>query len=361
MANPVFRIVIWVAAISTVMTAHRAHAATETSCQPEQGMTFVCGPLNVEDMILIPGTQDLIASGLAGPGMNSGNLYWVDGQKNTAYALIPSGGPALHEYAACPSSFDPAKFKPHGIGLGEGRDHQRLLYVVNHGGRESIEIFRVAPNADTVALQWVGCVMLPDGASGNGVAPLPGGGFAATKFFDTRRGNWLEQLKARQKTGAVYVWKPGKGFKVVVGSEASGDNGVAVTADGRWLFVNLWPEKRIVRFALDGKAPPKSVAIDFMPDNIHLAADGSLLVGGHISDIQTLFACKRAECPVDWAVARLGPRSAAIDYLLWEKGTDAFQGVTGAIEMDGRLWLSTFRGDRIASVATPTHGLEPVR
>ncbi len=87
-------------------------------------------------------------------------------------------------------------------------------------------------------------------------------------------------------------------------------------------------EKRILKLALDGSGTSTSIPIDFMPDNIHAAPDGSLLIGGHVADIRTLMSCKRAECPVDWALARMDPATQRIEYLLWEKGTSEYEGVT---------------------------------
>ncbi len=339
----------------TMMFSHPARAEDGSpACASAPPLEFVCGPVNAEDLVAVPGRAELIVSGFAMPDMAAGKLYLIDTvTRRSTEAKLEIAARPLPEYASCPAPLRPSGFQPHGIALLPGRSNSHLLYVVNHGERESIEMFAVDGARHPSALTWVGCVVLPPGTSGNGVAPLPDGGFVATKFYDIAQGNWMMQLLSLAKTGAVYAWHPTKGFAEFADARASGDNGIEISADGKWVFVNIWPEKRVLRLSTDGSSPAVSVALDFMPDNIHRAPDGTLLVGGHIADIHTLFSSKRADFPVDWSVARLDPVTLKVEYLLWEKGTHAFQGVTGAIELDGKLWLSVFHGDRVASLDLP--------
>jgi hypothetical protein len=256
-------------------------------------------------------------------------------------------------YAACPGPLDPARLSPHGLALrrtGEGRS---LLYVVNHGVRESIEVFAIDARTPEIRARWIGCVVLPEGASGNAVAPLDDGGFVATKFFDTRQGAEMAQFAARRRTSLVYRWTPGRGFTEIAGGDMVGDNGMVTSKDGAWVYVTSWVEKRVVRLPLQGAGPVASVAVDFMPDNLRWAPDGSILIGGQATDIDMLLACKRARCPLDWAVARLDPQTMAVSYLYWEKGTPEFAGATVAVEAGDKLWIGTFHGDRVAVVDVP--------
>ena len=63
---------------------------------------------------------------------------------------------------------------PHGINLEERADGAYDLYVVNHGGREGVGVFRLDLTADDgIDLTWTGCVTMPRGTFANGVAPLP--------------------------------------------------------------------------------------------------------------------------------------------------------------------------------------------
>ena len=58
------------------------------------------------------------------------------------------------------------------------------------------------------------------------------------------------------------------GFKEIPGVVASGENGIETSADGRWVFIDIWPEKRVLRVDLTGVEATRSIALDFMPDNI---------------------------------------------------------------------------------------------
>ena len=60
------------------------------------------------------------------------------------------------------------------------------LYVVNHGGRESIEIFTLDPKGAEPAVTWNGCAVMPSHTWPNSVAPLPDGGMVVTDMFDPK-------------------------------------------------------------------------------------------------------------------------------------------------------------------------------
>ncbi|MGE0114039.1 MAG: hypothetical protein AB7T07_04020 [Steroidobacteraceae bacterium] len=331
----------------------------QQDCTPANGLEFLCGPRNVEDMIRLPGRAALIGSSSLGPGAptgpaaQSGKLYFIDTRARAYVQLVPDiSGKPQSEYSACPGAPNVVKFSPHGIAIRRGSQGHHLLYVVNHGGRESIEMFTVNV-ATSIGLKWIGCVILPDGALGNGVVPLRDGGFVATKFIDTRHGNMLDQLAALEKTGAVYRWRPGKGFTTLPGSVMSGNNGVETSADGKWLFVDVWPEKRIVRFALDGDVAPVSIPLDFLPDNIHRMPDDSLLIAGQSGDIQALSLRYKLQQPIDWVVAWLDPQNLRVIPLLREKGTPVFSNVSGAAQVGNALWLGSVHGDRVAIKLLP--------
>ncbi|MGD9843630.1 MAG: SMP-30/gluconolactonase/LRE family protein [Steroidobacteraceae bacterium] len=342
--------------------AERAFSATalptqEPNCAPENGLNFLCGPLNIEDMVTIPGHNALIGSSGRAPdapvGAPVGKLYFIDTKARAFVQLVPDvTGMARQEYSACPSAPDMSAFSPHGIGLRAGVHEQHLLYVVNHGGREAIELFALDASRTPVSLTWVGCVVLPEGGFGNGVAPLADGGFVATKFLDKRHGDMLSQFSIQEKTGAVYRWHPGQGITELPGGDLSGNNGIETSADGKWVFVNVWPEKRVVRFALDGHAPI-SIPLDFMPDNIHRAPDGSLLIAGQDTDIPTLWQHFSTNTPIDWVVVRLDPKTLRVSPLLREKGTSHFDNVSGAAQIGNVLWLGPVHGDRVASKSLP--------
>ena len=77
------------------------------ACAPSGGLSFICGVQNPEDLVLVPNTRWLIASGMA-PGSG---LHLVDTQAKTVRNLyaagVPSTRPDRAKYANCPGPLDP--------------------------------------------------------------------------------------------------------------------------------------------------------------------------------------------------------------------------------------------------------------
>ena len=345
------------AALSALLLASHASAQDKAGdCGSQGALGYVCGLRNIEDLQKLPGKPLLVA---ATYGMKAGgdSLLLLDASTH-AVKPLPLGAPKLDPiYKACPSPIDMSLFSPHGIALKAGADGRHTLYVVNHGGRESIEVFELDARSADIRARWIGCVVLPEGASGNAVAPLHDGGFVATKFFDTREGPQLPQFAARKRTSLLYRWSPTAGFSVIPGGDRIGDNGVIVSPDGTSVYVTSWIEKKIFRLPLKGDQPIASVAVDLMPDNLRWAPDGSILIGGQATDIDMLVACKHARCDQDWSVARMDPKTLKVDYLYWEKGTPTFAGATVAEQVGQKLFIGTFHGDRIVVADVPAKPL----
>jgi hypothetical protein len=82
-----------------------------------------------------------------------------------------------------------------------------------------------------------------------------------------------------EATGRVLEWHPGKGFQALPDSQMSGGNGLAMSADGREIYASAWAGARLVVLRRDG-GTRREVPLPFLQDNIHVLADGTLLVGG---------------------------------------------------------------------------------
>lgn len=327
-------------------------AAAAPACAPEGQVHYLCGPKNVEDMALAPGGRWIVASGMTSPDTPVGHLYAIDARARTFKVIAPDvSGPAAPAFRACPGPPDLARFAPHGLGLTARRGGRQTLYVVNHGGREAIEVFRLRAGPGGPSLRWIGCAILPDNGSGNGVAPLPGGGFVASKFEQAGDEKAFDKMAAGETTGAVYAWRPGAGWRKLAKSDLSGANGVEVTPDGRFILVNAWPEQRVLRFRNGSDEAPASVKTGFLPDNLRLAPGGKVLVAGQGGNIKTLLAsCGQPRCPHGWAVDRLDPKTMTLTPVLRVPGTASFDDATSALQVGRELWIGTYRGDRVAIV-----------
>ncbi len=318
-----------------------ATSATATSCAPEGDLKFLCGLINVEDFLPVAGGRWLVGGSLK-PG--SVGLYLIDTTAKTFKAVELSVAAKSDPMYACPAP-DLKGLATHGLEVKPGRGGIDTVYAVNHGGRESVEVFRL--HAAKGAAEWVGCAVLPPGANGNSVAALPKGAFVVTKFLDNGDKDAFQHILAGQINGVVYLFTPGKGFSEVPGTRLSGDNGILASPDGKWLYVNAYGTREIYRVPLSGTGERTSVKVDFNPDNLRWAPDGTILATGQFVTLQNL------DAKHGWATVRVDPRTLKVTPLVKEPGLAGFDDATTAVEVGTTLWFGTFRGDRIAYRAIP--------
>ena len=313
------------------------------ACAAEGDLQFVCNLANVEDILPVAGGRWLVGSSLK-PG--SVGLYLIDTAAKTARSVnLSIAAKTDPVYAGCAAP-DLAGLSTHGLDVIPETGGVSTVYAVNHGTRESVEVFRL--HAARGSAEWIGCVVLPEGAMGNAVAALPGGGFLVTKWLDTRNRQDIGNVLAGRVNGLVYKWQPQGGFSVVPGTQLSGDNGILVSPDGKWAFVNAWGTKEIYRVALFGYGESKSVRVDFHPDNLRWAPDGTIFVTG-----QYLRPFGTPGPSLGWATARLNPRTMAITPLISEPGYAQFDSGTSSVQLGKTLWIGTYHGDRIAYRSMP--------
>lgn len=129
---------------------------------------------NVEDMAVLPGGRWLIANSMRSNDVKAG-LYAVETatarfeQLYPARVAIAERPVRSHDRSRCPGKLTAGEFSGHGISYRPISARVGELYVVNHGGRESIEIFDVElPGQAGVApkLRWRDCVLAPAGTVG---------------------------------------------------------------------------------------------------------------------------------------------------------------------------------------------------
>ena len=189
-------------------------AAAQAACDPAAGLEFICGLTNAEDLVRVPGTPWIVASGLAEGEHTGGHIYLVNAHERTVQALLP--GHVVYQqdtetFGACPGAPDETKFSAHGLSLRVGSSAEPTLYVVHHGERESVEVFKLGAGPAAPTLTWVGCVVYPAGVLGNGVAALPGDAFAASNLMSTDDPKAADKLMAGQPVGDMLVWRPKTG------------------------------------------------------------------------------------------------------------------------------------------------------
>lgn len=326
-------------------------------CDPIGKATFICGLESPEDLVAVPGSDWIVVSGYEGTGA----LNLANARNGTIVQVLPTTAlrvkPDPKNYPGCagpPNVADNTKFSAHGLNVRAGTNRVHTLYVVHHGFRESIEVFELDARPAVPTVTWTGCVVAPARAGLNGVAPLPGDGFVATNpypFGDTGAARKLAQ--SGQNSGDILEWHATSGWTVIPGSQAPAPNGVEVSEKGDWLYVNMWPVKKMMRLSR-GQTPIKRDVIDvpFHPDNIRWHTDGTLIAGGHYApNIPRAVECLRVQChDAASRAARIDPQTMRLKEIVNFPSNAFFFGATSAMQVGKEIWIGSVRGDRVARV-----------
>ena len=330
--------------------------AADQSCTSAANLKFLCGVYNAEDLVQVPGTKWVIGSGFAGGGAPVGKLHLIDSQTKTWSALFPGTSPKMEldkaTYGACPGAPDLTKFSAHGLNIKANSDGTDILYVVNHGGRDSIEFFTVDAKGAEPTVTWVGCAVMPAHTWPNSVAPLPDGGMVVTNMFDPDDKQAPDKMNAGEITGSVLEWHSSGGYKPVPNSEMSGNNGIEVSKDGKYIYVAAWGNKAVVRLTPDG-SKRDTIPTGFLSDNLRWAPDGSLMIAGQNVSAKAVFDCfdsKNVRCTQPWRVDRWDTEAMKVTPVVSEAGNPEFGDATVALEVGDDMFIGTFRGDRIAEL-----------
>ncbi|HSW06774.1 SMP-30/gluconolactonase/LRE family protein [Aquabacterium sp.] len=326
-------------------------------------LDYVPGPRLPEDLVMLPGTGWVLASSMSLDKSVAGGLYAVSGQGAPLREVYPANaGSAAWDrqtYADCPGPPDPRQASPHGIYL-HSRSQVHTLYAVNHGGRESIEVFKVELADGAPRLSWLGCVLLPADAYPNGVAALPSGGFVVTKMYDRSSPDGALAMLRGEATGALLKWTPAAGWSTLPGPALAAPNGIELSPDGRSAYVASWTRRQLLRVPLAGQADkPAALDLDFMPDNLRGLPDGSVLVTGQATDPAGLVACvhKGQNCPAGFKVVVVSPQMTARE--LYRSDDAQFTMPTVALPVGDELWIGSVRGSQIARVRSALPASRP--
>lgn len=326
--------------------------AGEAPCTPEGDVQFICGAHEAEDLVLVPGTRWIIASG----GGEGTNFYLID-SVSRAWRALPFSVSQGSSSSRCPGPPTPANLQTHGLHIRASGPGRAMLHVVGHGAREAIEAFEVDSSGAAPVLKWTGCIPLPQGMAGNSVVALADGTVLTTVLF--LPGTTFADAMNGKPTGVVLERRPGAAqFEVVRGTELAANNGLEVSPDGRELYVVSSGLRTIVAFTRGNPAKQlrSTRTLPFTPDNVHLGPDGLLYTAGMASDVpecggvpgpqhdlQKLAACPRGSIAV--AIDRGTLKDTIV---LQTPALRTFSNVTLVLPVGTEAWLGTFSGDRIA-------------
>jgi sugar lactone lactonase YvrE len=319
-------------------------AQNPTNCAPTGNVQYVCGQESPEDLVLIPGTEWVLASSYGG----NGGIRLINVRDKTSSVAYPSTTAQERfdrkTYDMCPGppeEADKAKFTTHGLALRAEKDFS-TLYAVHHGKRESIEVFEVNSRGKMPALTWVGCAVAADPIGLNSVIGLPDGGFIATNFLERGANANASRTKmmAGENNGELWEWHTSKGWTKVPGSDAAGANGIEISKDGKWLYVAAWGSQSFFRLSR-GQTPVKRdvIPLGFRVDNIRFAPDGSIYAAGQGQQTSN--------------VVKIDTKTLKVTELINQPNNQQFASGTVAVQIGKELWVGSFRGDRIAIFPAP--------
>lgn len=138
---------------------------------------------------------------------------------------------------------------------------------------------------------------------------------------------------------------------MVPGSESQTPNGIEVSKDGKWYYVNLWAAQKVMRLSR-GVTPPKKDIVDvpFTPDNIRFQADGSLYTAGQgAPTFQRILECLNKFCADGTSnVAKIDPQTMKVEPIIHDASKENFISSTTGLRVGKEIWLGTSHSDRVA-------------
>ena len=297
---------------------------------------IICGTRSPEDLELAPDGKHLIVSQF----VKGGGLYLFDLQSKTFRKMeIRAELKAGWGDAACTGPVGDA-LATHGISLRKRTGGAMELFVVNHGARESIEMFELAKEQ----LIWRGCVI--SAQAYNDVAALPDGGFFATHPTALRTPDMDPFTGAA--SGYVSRWEPGTGETELAGTRFGYPNGVVASSDARFIYYNAWTAREVHKYDVAAGKDAMAIKLDFMPDNLTWMKNGHMLSAG--------VKGARGDCPVGsgspcrqgFGVAEIDPATMIAKTL--DTPAKTISGVSVALEVGKFIYVGAFEGERIARI-----------
>ena len=326
------------------------------SCDAVGTASPLCGFQNPEDLALLPDGPHVLVSEYGDGGTRAGRIALLDLASGQREILFEGGEPtAPGPWGAADCEGPPtAEFSPHGIHLSRRADGAWQLLVVQHGGRESVEMFQLLPGDTGPALVWRGCALAPDASPLNDVVAVPEGGFLATRMVGVPLG-YARAAMLGSDSGWVYAWTREGGFSEVPGTRAALPNGIELSPDGEKIFLNATLGNEVRRVDRRTGAVEARAEVP-LPDNSTWTRDGRLLVASLRTTFREIVGCsglERGSCPAAFAIVALDPATMATE-VVYEGGRDTPSGAgTVGLEVGGDLLIGTFAGDRIVRAPMP--------
>ncbi len=340
----------------TAAGAAAEQAGPIIACEPKDNARPICGFTNPEDIVALPGDQ-VILIGEYGTSAedHSGGLVTLNLETEEKQTVFRGGE---KEATPEPGWGDPActtppaqAFNSHGIDLVRRADSRLQLLVVQHGGREAVEVFEVLGQKTDWQVEWRGCVPSPENASLNEVAGLPNGDFVTTKMISLDQS--LDDGFPTENSGNAFYWSAERGYQKIEGTDGILPNGIEISPGGDIVYMNVTGEGHIRKIEIAtgqelGRAPVAT------PDNVTWSPNGTLLIAslGEL-DVEAFEACTQqteGACSNPFKIVEVDPETMTVLGTVYESTGAPMGAGTVGLQVGEELFIGSFKGDRILRV-----------
>lgn len=337
----------------TVLTAavllfSSAHLFAEPACETVGNAQAICGFPAPEDIDVMPDGKHLLLSPFGGlNGEHPLPLYLFNTDSLTAETIAYSqeDSPKRWDDNGCESN-PGAVFAAHGIHISQRQDGLWQVLAVNHN-RESVEMFEIVAQQGKPALAWRGCVEMPKESELNDVVALPGGGFLVSHMVELSGEDMLAALARKGNTGHLWRWLPGKGVDKLPGSDTNLTNGVALSKDGRQVFIAESGEGLVTK--IDYVSGKQLGQVKAFTDNFSWAPDGKLLITGISGALPETCFTTPGSCLAPFQVQSIDPDTLELTVLHEQIGPPMGAATVGVVVGD-YLYVGSFAGNQLLRV-----------
>ncbi|NLU95693.1 SMP-30/gluconolactonase/LRE family protein [Chitinophaga sp. Ak27] len=241
-------------------------------------------------------------------------------------------------------------FRPHGINCLQTGINQYRLFVINHGSKETIEVFDIDLRSQDLQITWSKSIGLPTTVWANGIVVSPDETVFVTSMYDPADKKFIDEFEKGEPTGQVWKWTSTQGWQTLNDKLLSGSNGIEISRDGQILYVSEWAKRRLWKFSLNKAVVDSYIQLDFLTDNLRWTEKGNLLLTGQKANPAILFKAHSLQHLVggnQFSVAEINPVTFTANYLI-DGGSRDFGWGTVAIAVGDEIWVGSSLTNKIA-------------
>jgi len=326
-----------------------------TNCEPSGLIRPVCEMLTPEDIAALPDGKHLLLVNFGGMFSGTGYLSLFNTVDESSKILFPSDQslkPPNESWGdnSCPPP-EISNFRPHGSHLHQLKNGRWRYLVINHGSRESIELFEAELNGYDTKLIWRGCVLAGKDTIMNDVVGLSDGDLIFTRMFHTEPSPFSRIFSVLGfTTGDVWRWNKEDGLRILTGTNAAEPNGIEISADEKYIYANMYFEGEVWKIDATKGGVAAKVKIA-SPDNSAWSKENRLWVASHTGSIMEQATCLENQskpCGASFEIIELNTETMETSVVFSQEGPP-MGAATVAVPQGKRVYMGSFVGDRLIS------------